>query len=88
MNAIDRGIPKDIADAIRGQIGDPVADLSRGCRLTEDLGFDSLDMVELVIAMEELRDIEISDDDLGGVTTLGGLVDAIEAATVRSGSAS
>ncbi|MFA6966117.1 acyl carrier protein [Bosea sp. (in: a-proteobacteria)] len=83
MNAANVNIPDDIAKVLRSHIGDPVADLDRQTKLGEDLGFDSLDTVEMVVQIEELRDIEISDDDLDRVTTIGELVDAIEAATAR-----
>ena len=36
----------------------------------EDLGADSLDIVELVMAMEEVFDIEIPDDDAAQITTV------------------
>jgi len=41
----------------------------------EDLGADSLDIVELVMAMEEVFDIEIPDDDAAAITSVK---DAIE----------
>ena len=38
---------------------------------SEDLGADSLDIVELVMAMEENFDIEIPDDDAEKIQTIG-----------------
>ena len=38
---------------------------------TEDLGADSLDVVELVMAFEDEFGIEIPDDDVGGIKTVG-----------------
>ena len=43
-----------------------------------DLGADSLDTVELVMALEEAFDIEIPDDAAEGITTVGDAVKYIE----------
>lgn len=43
-------------------------------RLTEDLGLDSLDRVELAMDVEETFDIAINDDDSEGWTTVGSIV--------------
>lgn len=47
-------------------------------KITDDLGLDSLDIVELGFRIEEAFDIEVSDDDLEAVTTVGDLVELIE----------
>jgi len=44
---------------------------------TEDLGADSLDTVELVMALEEEFDIEIPDEAAEQITTVGKAVDHI-----------
>ena len=44
----------------------------------DDLGADSLDIVELVMALEEEFDIEIPDADAEKVVTLGDVVDYIK----------
>ena len=44
----------------------------------EDLGADSLDTVELVMALEENFDIEIPDEAAEGITTVGDAVKYIE----------
>ena len=43
-----------------------------------DLGADSLDTVELVMALEEAFDIEIPDEAAEGITTVGDAVKFIE----------
>ena len=44
----------------------------------DDLGADSLDTVELVMALEEAFDIEIPDEAAEGITTVGDAVKFIE----------
>ena len=40
-------------------------------RFSEDLDADSLDLVELVMALEEAFDVEVPEEELEGVTTIG-----------------
>ena len=44
----------------------------------DDLGADSLDIVELIMALEEAFDIEIPDADAEKVATVGDVVDYIK----------
>jgi acyl carrier protein len=46
----------------------------------EDLGADSLDVVELVMALEEKFEIEIPDEDAENIKTVKDVVDYIEKA--------
>jgi acyl carrier protein len=46
-------------------------------RFKEDLDADSLDLVELVMGLEEQFDIEVPEDDLEGVITVGQAVDLV-----------
>jgi len=43
----------------------------------DDLGADSLDLVELIMAMEEGFDIEIPDEDAEGITTVKDAIDYV-----------
>ena len=45
----------------------------------EELALDSLDVVQMVMAIEEAFDIEIDDDDVENLKTVGQLLDYIEA---------
>ena len=47
-------------------------------RFVEDLGADSLDVVELVMRFEEEFEIEIPDEDAEKITTVGEVVSYIE----------
>lgn len=46
--------------------------------ILRDLGVDSLDMVELVCAVEDEFDIEIADKKIKSLITIGDLIDYIE----------
>ena len=43
----------------------------------DDLGADSLDLVELIMEFEEEFDLEIPDEDAEGITTVGSAIDYI-----------
>ncbi len=47
-------------------------------RITEDLGADSLDVVDLVMSIEEEFDIEIPDEAVENIKTVGDIVSYIE----------
>jgi acyl carrier protein len=51
--------------------------VTENARFKEDLDADSLDLVELVMGLEERFDIEVPEDDLEGVTTIGQAVDLV-----------
>ena len=53
------------------------ADIRRGDRLVEDLGMDSLEVADLLVAIEEQFDVVISADTLGGARTVAELEDAV-----------
>lgn len=47
--------------------------------LQEDLGADSLDVVDLLMSIEDEFDIEIPDEEIENIKTVGALVSYIEA---------
>lgn len=47
--------------------------------ITDDLGADSLDVVDLVMSLEEEFDIEIPDEEIESMKTVGNIVNYIEA---------
>ncbi|QRN86903.1 acyl carrier protein [Clostridia bacterium] len=46
--------------------------------IREDLGADSLDMVQLVMSLEDEFDLEIENDEIQSVTTVEGIVEFIK----------
>lgn len=53
-------------------------------RFVEDLHTDSLDMVEMLIALEDKYNITVPDEDTKQLETLGKLVEYIEAKITKS----
>ena len=49
-----------------------------GASFIDDLGADSLDLVELIMAMEEEFDVEIPDEDAEKITTVQNAIDYID----------
>ncbi len=64
-----------VEDRIKGLIVDQLGvsgdEIVPEASFIDDLGADSLDIVELVMAMEETFDIEIPDDDAEKIQTIG-----------------
>lgn len=60
-------------------LGSDESKVTREARFREDLEADSLDIVELIMALEDKMSIEISDEDAQSITTVGHAVDYIEA---------
>ncbi|MDP4641693.1 MAG: acyl carrier protein [Ilumatobacteraceae bacterium] len=55
------------------------AKVTRDARFKEDLEADSLDLVELVMALEEEFSVEVPEKELEGITTVGQAFDLIAA---------
>lgn len=60
------------------QLGVTDSSVTMEASFIDDLGADSLDIVELVMAIEEEFDIEIPDSDAEKVVTVGDVVDYIK----------
>ena len=60
------------------QLGSSESSVTLESSFIDDLGADSLDIVELVMALEEEFDIEIPDEDAEKVTTVGDVVEYIK----------
>jgi acyl carrier protein len=55
------------------------AQVSRDARFAEDLDADSLDLVELVMALEEEFDVSVDEEELEGIETVGAAFDLVVA---------
>jgi len=67
-----------VKDIVVEQLGVNPEDLSMQSSLIDDLGADSLDIVELIMALEEEFNLEISDEDAEKIITMGDVVDYIK----------
>jgi acyl carrier protein len=68
-------IEQRVKEIIVEQLGVNEGEVKPEAKFVDDLGADSLDLVELVMALEEEYNMEISDEDAEKILTVG---DAIE----------
>ncbi|MBI4774325.1 MAG: acyl carrier protein [Deltaproteobacteria bacterium] len=71
-------IAKQVKDIICEQLGVDAADVVDDASFVDDLGADSLDLVELIMAMEEAFDVEIADEEAEKIRTVKDAVAYIE----------
>jgi acyl carrier protein len=69
-----------VADQLYERIKVAKALVTMDASLTDDLNLDSLDLVELVMALEDRFKLRISDEDAGKLQTVGDAVRFIEQA--------
>ena len=75
MENIEQRVKKIVAE----QLGVNEADIKNESSFVDDLGADSLDTVELVMALEEEFECEIPDEDAEKITTVQQAVDYVKA---------
>jgi acyl carrier protein len=68
----------DIKEVVVEQLSVNADDVKEDAKFVEDLGADSLDVVELVMALEEKFDIEIPDDEAEKIQTVADVVNYIQ----------
>ena len=71
-------IDSKVKDIIVEQLGVDAAQVKPEASFVNDLGADSLDTVELVMALEEAFDTEIPDEEAEKIQTVGQAVDYIK----------
>lgn len=71
---------EDVARQVPQMVGESLGKAveNNDQRFIEDLGADSLDVVELTMAFEEHFDVTISDDEMESVDTVGKAIELIQ----------
>jgi acyl carrier protein len=72
-------VDKKVREIVAEQLGKDVNDITTGASFIDDLGADSLDIVELVMKMEEEFGIEIPDEEAEKIKTVNDVVEYIKA---------
>ncbi len=73
MSNIEERVKKIVAE----QLGVKAEEVTNEASFIDDLGADSLDTVELVMALEEEFDCEIPDEQAEGITTVQQAIDYV-----------
>ena len=72
---------QEVLEIVRDVLADILSvdpgSISEGQSFVDDLGADSLDTVELVMALEEEFDIEVPEEDLKDIQTIGQAFDLV-----------
>jgi acyl carrier protein len=71
-------VEEKVKKIISEQLGVEEDDVVPEAKFVDDLGADSLDTVELVMALEEEFDIEIPDEEAEKIQTVGAAIDFIK----------
>ncbi len=71
--SVEEKVKKIIAEKLSVELEEVVPEAS----FVDDLGADSLDLVELIMSMEEEFDTEISDEDAEQITTVQDAIDYV-----------
>ncbi len=74
-------VQEKVTSIVAEQLGVKAEEVTLESSFVDDLGADSLDTVELVMALEEEFSIEIPDEDAEKITTVGDAIKFIEEKT-------
>lgn len=72
-----------IKEIVSEKLGLDVTEITRDTRFKEDLGADSLDLFELIMALEDEYSIEIEQEALEALTTVGSVIDYLAEVGVK-----
>ena len=67
-----------VAEILAEQLDVEAEEITPETDIIDDLGADSLDIVDLVMSLEDEFDLEIPDEDVEGIRTVGGLTQYLE----------
>ena len=67
-----------LKELVVDQLGVEEDEVTMEATMQDDLGADSLDLVDLVMSVEEEFGVKVADEDLENITTVGDIVNYIE----------
>lgn len=70
-------VEQKVKSIVAEQLGVEINEIKNESSFQDDLGADSLDTVELVMALEEAFDCEIPDDEAEKITTVQAAIDYV-----------
>ena len=76
-------IKEKVVSIIVDKLGVDPSEVVETANFTQDLGADSLDIVELIMALEEEFDLQIPDGEAEKITTVGDVVEYIKNANKK-----
>jgi acyl carrier protein len=76
--SLNMSIEERVKEIIVEQLGVEASQVTERAKFVEDLGADSLDTVELVMALEEEFSLEIPDEDAEKITSVGEAIEYIK----------
>ena len=68
-----------IADIVSKQLGADIDDIEENTNIMDDLGADSLDVVEMLMAVEESFGVSVPDEEIPNLKTVRDIVEYVEA---------
>ncbi len=68
-----------LGEFLEAEMGEKYPDLADSKNLREELGLDSVDMVSIVLQVERRFKIRLSQEELQGLTTVGTVLDLLQA---------
>ena len=82
VEAIRQKIIEELLEASESSL--EASEVEAGTNLRDDLGLDSLQAVTVVIALEQEFEIEIDDDEIDGLQTVGDLLELLTRKTAAA----
>ena len=67
-----------IVEVLADQLGVDKSTINENSRIVEDLGADSLDVVELLMTLEDTYNIKVDDSEATGISTVGDIAKMLE----------